>query len=70
MPLNNTIGNFNKYAVDHAIKLGARIVWMPTFNSANHIAHHKHQEHFNPASMVIKHKPLAPDPTCSMRKAW
>lgn len=62
VPLNNTTGNFNKYAVDHGIKLGARIVWMPTFNSANHIAHHNHQEHFNPKSTAIKHAPLAPEP--------
>ncbi len=62
VPLNNSIGGFNKYAVDHGIKLGARIVWMPTFTSANHLAHHKHQEHFNPKSTVIKHAPIPPDP--------
>lgn len=62
VPLNNALGGFNKYAVDHGIKLGARIVWMPTFTSANHIAHHNHQEHFNPKSTTIKHAPLAPDP--------
>lgn len=35
--LNNASGGFNPYAVDHALKLGARIVWMPTSSAANHI---------------------------------
>ncbi|QCI67251.1 DUF6282 family protein [Phreatobacter stygius] len=35
--LNNAVGGLNPYAVDHAIKLGAKIVWMPTFAAANHI---------------------------------
>lgn len=43
VPLNNTVGGFNPYAVEHGIKLGARIVWMPTFSSANHLRHeHRH----------------------------
>src|SRR6266571_9369005 len=36
--LNNASGGINPHAVDHAIKLGARIVWMPTLSAANHIA--------------------------------
>ena len=36
VPLNNAVGGFNKYAVDHGIALGARLVWMPTFSSKNH----------------------------------
>lgn len=39
VPLNNTVGGFNPYAVDHGIKLGAKLVWMPTFSAANHIGH-------------------------------
>jgi hypothetical protein len=35
--LNNASGGINPHAVDHAIKLGARIVWMPTLSAANHI---------------------------------
>lgn len=35
--LNNASGGINPYAVDHAIKIGARIVWMPTLSAANHI---------------------------------
>ncbi|MDC7789714.1 DUF6282 family protein [Rhodoplanes sp. TEM] len=35
--LNNALGGFNVYAVEHALKLGTRIVWMPTVSAANHI---------------------------------
>jgi hypothetical protein len=37
VPLNNSNGGFNKHAVDHGISLGAKLVWMPTFSSKNHI---------------------------------
>ena len=37
VPLNNALGGFNIYAVDHGIQLGARLVWMPTFTAKNHI---------------------------------
>ena len=36
--LNNASGGINPHAVDHAIKLGGRIVWMPTLSAANHVA--------------------------------
>lgn len=39
VPLNNTVGGLNPYAVDHGLKLGARLVWMPTFSAANHLRH-------------------------------
>jgi hypothetical protein len=32
--LNNASGGINPHAVDHAIKLGAKIVWMPTLSAA------------------------------------
>ncbi len=35
--LNNAVGGINPHAVDHAIKLGAKIVWMPTLSAENHI---------------------------------
>jgi len=37
VPLNNSMGGFNKHAVDHGCSLGANLVWMPTFSSKNHI---------------------------------
>lgn len=43
VPLNNSTGGLNPYAVEHGLQLGARMVWMPTFSSANHIRQgHKH----------------------------
>lgn len=39
VPSNNTTGGLNPYAVEHGFKLGARLVWMPTFSAANHIRH-------------------------------
>jgi hypothetical protein len=41
VPLNNQSGGLNLYAVEHGIALGAKLVWMPTFSSKNHIEHHK-----------------------------
>lgn len=44
VPLNNTSGGLNRYAVEHGVTLGANIVWMPTFSAANHIRHdHRHR---------------------------
>ena len=37
--LNNAMGGWNPHAVDHTIKLGGKIVWLPTLSAANHIAH-------------------------------
>ncbi|WEX08091.1 DUF6282 family protein [Chelativorans sp. AA-79] len=36
--LNNASGGINPFAVDHAVRLGGKIVWMPTFSAANHIS--------------------------------
>jgi hypothetical protein len=35
--LNNAVGGFNPFAVDTAIRLGAKMVWMPTLSAKNHI---------------------------------
>ncbi len=47
VPLNNTTGGLNPYAVEHGFHLGARIVWMPTFSAANHIRH-SHRKKYLP----------------------
>ena len=31
------MGGVNPYAVDHCVKLGGKIVWMPTFSAKNHL---------------------------------
>jgi hypothetical protein len=53
VPLNDTSGGLNPYAVDHGLKLGARLVWMPTFSAANHIRHNR-RGHLLPTSMPMK----------------
>jgi hypothetical protein len=35
--LNNASGGINPHAVDHTIKLGGKIIWMPTLSAAQHI---------------------------------
>lgn len=37
--LNYAVGGLNPYAVDAAIRLGAKIVWMPSIDSRNHKRH-------------------------------
>lgn len=41
MAVNNSIGGLNAKAVEVAIALGAKIIWMPTVSSLNHIEKHK-----------------------------
>jgi hypothetical protein len=60
--LNNAVGGLNRFAVDHAIQLGARLVWMPTFSSANHLAHHKADVDFDKKFPTPLMKMLAPVP--------
>ncbi|MDI3534050.1 MAG: hypothetical protein PWQ82_415 [Thermosediminibacterales bacterium] len=38
--LNSFVGGFNPDAVDCAVKLGARVVWMPTISAQNHLNHY------------------------------
>lgn len=37
--LNDAVGGLNPHAVDSSIKLGGRMVWMPTLSSRHHIGH-------------------------------
>jgi len=62
VPLNNTVGGLNVHAVEHGIKLGAKLVWMPTFSSRNHLDHHKKDEHFKDKFPQTKKKMLEPIP--------
>ena len=48
--LNNVVGGFNPYAVEHAAALGARIVWMPTLAAENHLRWEKTANWIHPAS--------------------
>ncbi|GAB3066137.1 DUF6282 family protein [Stenotrophomonas tumulicola] len=62
VPLNNASGGLNIHAVEHGLKLGANLVWMPTFSSANHIAHHKKDASFTDKFPQTTQKMLQPIP--------
>lgn len=62
VPLNNATGGFNRYAVDHGIKLGARLVWMPTFSAGNHLAHHEKDRDFHRKFPSTRERMLVPEP--------
>lgn len=62
VPLNNSTGGLNIHAVEHGVNLGARLVWMPTFSSANHIAHHKSDKDFKDKFPQTTAKMLEPIP--------
>ncbi|MDF2787503.1 MAG: hypothetical protein K0S80_601 [Neobacillus sp.] len=34
--LNRSVGGINPYAVDYALKMGAKTVWLPTIDACNH----------------------------------
>ena len=42
--LNNAAGGFNVYALEASLKLGCRLVWMPTVSAANHMRHGHRKE--------------------------
>lgn len=50
--LNNYVGGLNPYAVEHTLKLGGKLVWMPTLSAANHIRH-SHRKRLLPTKMPM-----------------
>ena len=58
VPLNNTVGGLNPYAVEHGFKLNARLVWMPTFSAANHIRHSHRKNYLATKEAMLKPKGL------------
>lgn len=62
VPLNNAVGGLNVHAVEHGLKLGAKLVWMPTFSSANHIAHHHQDAQFTEKFPQTTQRMLQPIP--------
>ncbi len=48
--LNSAVGGINPNAVDQALKMGTRVVWLPTISSARHKAHHAKELHSFPIS--------------------
>src|SRR5271165_766506 len=48
--LNNVVGGFNAYAVEHTAAMGGKIVWMPTLAAENHLRWEKTAGWVHPAS--------------------
>jgi len=48
--LNNVVGGFNPYAVEHTAALGGKIVWLPTLAAANHLRWQAQAKWVHPAS--------------------
>jgi len=48
--LNNVIGGFNPYAVEHTAAMGGKIVWLPTLAAENHLRWQAQANHVHPAS--------------------
>ncbi len=46
--LNYTVGGLNPYAVEAAVKLGVREVFLPTYSSKNHLSIFRHEERIFP----------------------
>jgi hypothetical protein len=58
VPLNNTVGGLNPYAVEHGFKLNAKLVWMPTFSAANHIRHSHRKNYLATKEAMLRPKGL------------
>lgn len=48
--LNNVIGGFNPYAVEHTAAMGGKVVWMPTLAAENHLRWQAQAQWTHPAS--------------------
>ncbi len=48
--LNNVVGGFNPYAVEHTAAMGGKIVWLPTLAAENHLRWEKTSGGVHPAS--------------------
>ena len=59
--LNNVIGGFNPYAVEHTAAMDGRIVWLPTLAAENHLEWEKTSGWEHPAS-TQKIRPASPIP--------
>ena len=59
--LNNVIGGFNPYAVEHTAAMDGKIVWMPTLAAENHLEWEKTSGWIHPAS-TQKIRPATPVP--------
>ncbi len=66
--LNNVIGGFNAYAVEHTAAMGGKIVWLPTLAAENHLRWEKTAGWVHPAS-TTKIRPAAGIPVLNADKS-
>ena len=66
--LNNVIGGFNPYAVEHTAAMGGKVVWMPTLAAENHLKWEKTSSWVHPAS-TSKIRPATGIPVLDANKA-
>jgi len=62
--LNNVVGGFNPYAVEHTAAMGGKIVFMPTLAAENHLRWEKTSTWSHPAS-TQKIRPAAAVPAAT-----
>lgn len=48
--LNNVVGGFNPWAVEHTAAMGGKVVWLPTLAAENHLLWEKKSKWVHPAS--------------------
>ena len=48
--LNNVVGGFNPYAVEHTAAMGGKVVWLPTLAAENHLRWERESKWVHPAS--------------------
>ena len=48
--LNNVVGGFNPFAVEHTAAMGGKVVWLPTLAAENHLRWEKTSGWVHPAS--------------------
>jgi hypothetical protein len=56
--LNNVVGGFNPYAVEHTAAMGGKVVWLPTLAAENHLRWQANAKWVHPAS-TEKMRPAA-----------
>lgn len=57
--LNNSVGGFNPYAVEHDLKMGGTMIWMPTLSAANHIRYFHRSKFIGPGATMRRHEALS-----------
>ena len=66
--LNNVVGGFNPYAVEHTAAMGGKVVWLPTLAAENHLRWEKTSNWVHPAS-TQKMRPAQGIPVLDADKA-